>query len=284
MKYYSIIIVLEDRSRTISFRLPRYSRYVLLALLVAIAAILVFSLITLRYSRTVSVKADSLELLNGRLIERVAMLKDIEGDFLELKQLERTVRSILGDQMETETPVGWKGDSLRYFHADMSWDDAFQRGSVRLDSLNVVMEKQNIFGLPGLFRQKISWSRIPTIWPTREGMVTTDFYYATEDDKQHLGIDIAAPEGSPVFCTANGTVTTVRFDEQLGNLIEIDHGVNIVTRYGHNSKCYVSKGERVLKGQKIALIGDSGKSSAPHLHYEVVLGDTPINPRQFFLE
>ena len=84
MKYYSIIIVLEDRSRTISFRLPKYSRYVLLALLVAIAAILVFSLITLRYSRTVSVKADSLELLNGRLIERVAMLKDIEGDFLEL--------------------------------------------------------------------------------------------------------------------------------------------------------------------------------------------------------
>lgn len=284
MKYYSIIIVLEDRSRTISFRVPRYSKYVLLALLITIVAIFVFSLFTLRHSRTVSLKADSLEFLNDRLVERVNMLKDIEGDFLELKQLESTVRSILGDHTEIESAAGWRSDSLRYFYTDMSWDESFQRGSIRLDSLNVVMEKQNIFGLPGLFRQTITWSQIPTIWPTREGLVTTEFFQSSEDDKQHLGIDIAASEGSPVFCTANGTVTTVRFDDQLGNLIEIDHGANIVTRYGHNSKCFVSKGERVLKGQKISLIGSSGKSSAPHLHYEVVLGDTPLDPRQFFLE
>ncbi len=69
-----------------------------------------------------------------------------------------------------------------------------------------------------------------------------------------------------------------------GNVVQIDHGFGIVTRYGHNSRILVNKGARVKRGEKISEIGSTGRSTAPHLHYEVVLNGRPVNPRAFILE
>jgi len=100
----------------------------------------------------------------------------------------------------------------------------------------------------------------------------------------HAGIDIANYTGTPVYAPADGLVSFAGPRGGYGNVVQIDHGYGIVTRYGHNSKIAVKKGERVKRGDKISEIGSTGRSTAPHLHYEVVLNGKPVNPRPFILE
>ena len=98
---------------------------------------------------------------------------------------------------------------------------------------------------------------------------------------KHLGIDIAAPKGATVYATADGRVVFANVDEILGQVVAINHFEAFMTRYGHNTSILVSVGEEVRKGQPIALVGSSGRSSAPHLHYEVLEGGRPRDPRRF---
>jgi len=98
---------------------------------------------------------------------------------------------------------------------------------------------------------------------------------------RHFGLDIAGREGSPVFATAAGVVTFAGWDAALGNLIIIDHGNGCETVYGHNSAMMFEKGDHVDFGQIIALSGNSGISSAPHLHYEIRYNSRPVDPVQF---
>ena len=93
----------------------------------------------------------------------------------------------------------------------------------------------------------------------------------------HFGMDVAAREGAPVLSTADGVVTFADWDQDLGWLVEIDHGYDVVTRYGHNSRLRVDSGQLVHRGQIIALVGNTGRSSGPHLHYEVIENGKKIN-------
>jgi len=97
----------------------------------------------------------------------------------------------------------------------------------------------------------------------------------------HPGIDFAAPEGSQVMSVAAGIVTGAGERNGYGNLVEIDHGNGYVTRYGHNEKILVKVGDRVRKGQAVALIGSTGRSTGPHVHFEVVLNGSVVNPEQY---
>jgi murein DD-endopeptidase MepM/ murein hydrolase activator NlpD len=97
----------------------------------------------------------------------------------------------------------------------------------------------------------------------------------------HAGMDIDGNRGDLVASPANGTVTIAGWEGGYGNLIEIDHGNGIKTRYGHLSGIGVQVGDTVKRGQLIGLIGSTGRSTGPHLHYEVRLNDKPINPRRF---
>jgi murein DD-endopeptidase MepM/ murein hydrolase activator NlpD len=98
----------------------------------------------------------------------------------------------------------------------------------------------------------------------------------------HPGIDLAAPYGTPVYATADGTVLRAGWNSGgYGNLVEIDHGRGIITRYGHMSKILVSPGERVKRGQQVGQVGSTGRSTGNHLHYEVRIDDSPVNPIPF---
>lgn len=104
---------------------------------------------------------------------------------------------------------------------------------------------------------------------------------SSEEMRRHLGLDIAAKEGTPVYATARGRVEFSGWDETFGNYLVIDHGNGYKTYFGHNRALLVSVGDTVHKNELIALCGNTGKSSAPHLHYEIRYNGVPVNPEEY---
>jgi murein DD-endopeptidase MepM/ murein hydrolase activator NlpD len=118
----------------------------------------------------------------------------------------------------------------------------------------------------------------PNISPV-EGWVTRKFSPDTSDAKSgHLGVDFAAAHGTPIRATAPGVVGKIENDKYFGWMVTIYHDYGFVTRYGHCSQVLVSKHDRVHRGQTIALVGNTGRSTAPHLHYEVLKDGKHIDP------
>jgi murein DD-endopeptidase MepM/ murein hydrolase activator NlpD len=118
---------------------------------------------------------------------------------------------------------------------------------------------------------------IPNIMPV-DGWITKHF--AQDSAQPHRGVDIAAAFGTPIRVTAMGVVEDVRTDKYFGQMVEVRHENGFLTRYGHCSRILVSAGDRVNRGQTIALVGNSGRSTAPHVHYEVLKYgkyDDPMN-------
>lgn len=171
----------------------------------------------------------------------------------------------------------YRTDVLRRMHRnvqalaqDLGVEEAYQ---IRLAS---VVESQ---------RERLS--RIPCVWPTR-GRFSSGFgdraSPASGETGFHKGIDITAPMGTPVYVTANGRVAFAGIFSTYGNCIDIDHGSGIVTRYAHLSRIEANEGQAVTRGQRIGRVGSTGRSYAPHLHYEVQLNDSPVNPRNYIIE
>ena len=98
----------------------------------------------------------------------------------------------------------------------------------------------------------------------------------------HAGMDFTAPTGTEVFATGNGTVSFAGWGQGYGNNVKINHGFNYTTLYGHLSKILVSEGQKVTRGDLIGLVGSTGKSTAPHLHYEVHFKGVPQNPQNYY--
>lgn len=137
--------------------------------------------------------------------------------------------------------------------------------------------------------QKDRTAHIPAIQPVPERYLRTmasgygvrvDPIYGTM--KFHEGMDFSAPVGTPVYATADGTVATAARQGLYGNLIEINHGYNYMTRYAHLSRIDVRPGQTVHRGDRIGLVGSTGKSTGPHLHYEVRYRGQAQNPVNYY--
>jgi murein DD-endopeptidase MepM/ murein hydrolase activator NlpD len=125
---------------------------------------------------------------------------------------------------------------------------------------------------------------LPSLWPVR-GEITAVFGQRMDpfsgEEAFHPGVDIAAPYGTTVQSTGDGMVVEAGVDAGYGKCIVIDHGSGITTRYGHLSRIFVVVGEDVKKGEIIGDVGATGRATGPHLHYEVRVHDTPVNPSKF---
>lgn len=99
--------------------------------------------------------------------------------------------------------------------------------------------------------------------------------------EKHPGLDIDGEKGDPVSAPASGTVLRAEWSNGYGNLLEIDHGGGLITRYGHLSQIEVKRGDTVTRGQFIAKVGSTGRSTGPHLHYEVRINNQPVNPHLY---
>ena len=100
----------------------------------------------------------------------------------------------------------------------------------------------------------------------------------------HEGLDIANAPGTPIFATADGVVTYADVKAGYGQIVILDHGYGLETWYGHTKKVLVAKGQKIKRGDRIALLGNTGMSTGPHVHYEVRVNGTPVDPLSYILE
>ncbi len=149
-----------------------------------------------------------------------------------------------------------------------------RRQSSQLDALQFLM-----------MNRQIENELTPAGWPVRKGWISSGYGERndpfTGERAQHRGLDFAGTRGSEVLSVASGVVVWAASRSGYGKMVEIDHGNGYQTRFAHNEKLSVKTGDRVTAGQVIALMGDTGRASAPHVHFEVLRDGARINPSKF---
>ncbi len=126
---------------------------------------------------------------------------------------------------------------------------------------------------------------LPTLYPILDGWYSSNFGYRidpfTGQNSMHEGIDFPAEIGTPIVAAASGKVVFAEWHPAYGKMLEIDHGNGLVSRYAHTSSLIVKEGDLVVRGQRVATVGSTGRSTGPHLHFEVRLNGVPQNPARF---
>ncbi len=126
---------------------------------------------------------------------------------------------------------------------------------------------------------------LPTLYPIVDGWFSSNFGYRIDpfngQSSMHEGIDFPAESGTPIVAAASGKVVVSEWHPAYGNMLEIDHGNGLVSRYAHTSSILVKEGDLVVRGQRVATVGSTGRSTGPHLHFEVRLNGVPQNPARF---
>ncbi|OFZ12145.1 MAG: cell wall-binding protein associated metalloendopeptidase [Bdellovibrionales bacterium RBG_16_40_8] len=162
--------------------------------------------------------------------------------------------------------------------------------SIRIDRAvkNSALREQGVIRLQELLQERQSiLNATPNIKPAR-GWFTSRFGYRidpfTGKSDLHLGLDIASASGTPIMAPADGVVSYVGYEAGYGKIVAIDHGFGVRTRYAHNSQLYVELGQKVKRRDIISAVGSTGRSSGPHLHYEVRINDVPVDPINYILD
>ncbi len=161
--------------------------------------------------------------------------------------------------------------------------DDVQRQINRLQ-VEIELRRQSQEGVRNLLNDQVSLRRAtPSGWPTK-GWLTSYFGKRrspfTGRMVMHEGLDIAANVGTPIIATADGVVARVEYSASYGKMLTIDHGYGYRTVFAHNSKIMVKAGQRIKRGDLIAKVGNTGRSTGSHLHYELLLNGVPIDPRK----
>jgi len=276
---FGFLVVHGDGTRVVRFRVPRGIAYgVVAVLLVAVGVVGVVS------SRYVRLAHESHE---------VATLRRGAGD-----------RGDLGEALETELAsvraeiTAWRALHARMAEAVGASDmavaaptpDARPGPWAELDTLagTVAAEGPRVRAL----EQAISATgkmvaKLPLRWPVR-GRVNSEYGSRpspwTGRSTPHEGIDIGTPSGTPIESPAPGRVVAASLGAAYGKYVMLDHGNGIRSRYGHLKELDVHAGDHVEKGQVIGLVGSTGRTTGPHLHYEVIVQGKPVDPRGFLLE
>lgn len=166
-----------------------------------------------------------------------------------------------------------------------------REGLSRLEQLNRQADFQhaNFREMVGTLRDsREELDRIPSISPVRAGWYSSRYGNRVDPftgrQAFHRGLDFSAWVGTPVYATAHGKVRSAGRSGELGLAVEVDHGNGVLTRYGHNSRLLVKIGQEVKRGDVIAEVGSTGRSTSPHCHYEVSVDGRHVNPWRYILD
>jgi murein DD-endopeptidase MepM/ murein hydrolase activator NlpD len=283
-KYLDFLIVPEGSSKNVKFRLSFWKAWMILGLLGFWVAILI--VLTLLNGKAISdlISGKSLRQENERLKKYNAKVVELEKELQEYRRFTQRVAELAGIEYPTKTETNLasfqkEASPLNEGETDLysSIAEIASKSSERVQPEG----EENATIEPESLRHMQSILRIPKGQPI-DGWITRGFSLNEYVfGGQHTGIDFAAKEGTAVKVTADGTVSFVGWDDVYGNLVLVDHQNGYVTYYGHNSKILVDSANFVKRGEVIALSGNSGRSSAPHLHYEIRKDDIPIDPKDF---
>jgi len=175
-------------------------------------------------------------------------------------------------------PAGLSPDTLSFKTAFDRLYDVGKRSNQQAFTLQHILSQ--------LSKQRSLLASIPSVSPVN-GWVTSGFGTRTSpftgQRTMHKGIDVASPIGTPIYAPADGVVIFSGKKSGFGNFVMLAHGYGIVSRYGHNAQNMVQPGQRIKRGEQIATVGMSGRSTGPHLHYEILVNGRYSNPRKFIL-
>lgn len=170
-------------------------------------------------------------------------------------------------------------------------DDSAENLGRRLDSLSrqLAIQEDGVTMLDLLLTRRAGLeASLPSLSPVDYPYLSSSFGWrrnpVTRRHAMHEGLDFAAPKGAPIYAASAGIITHARFRSGYGNMVEISHGGGLTTRYAHASALKAKEGDLVEKGQVIALVGSTGRSTGPHLHFEVRMAGHPLDPTLFLPE
>ena len=299
-KKIAISLSSEDSEKIRQFKLPRIAVY--LAPVLVLIAILFLSFGFLDY---LSLKGEHPRLLalqkensfnNKQFLYLARRLDEITQEMSEMRELDQKLRTMVNfENAEADSDsVGVGGsdpalldpkrnltvvspDLIRSMHKNLG----------DLDSEIELNKRDKIELFKFLDEQKTVLASTPSMWPTR-GWTSSRFGYRaspfTGKREFHKGVDISARMGAPVVATADGMVAFSGLDRGYGRTIVLKHGYGLKTRYAHLKRILVKKGQFVKRGEIIGLVGNSGRSTGSHLHYEVHLYGVPVNPMKYIID
>ena len=298
-EYFNILIFGHKTSKTRHLRIHKKTFKIVLYLLA-------FALLstTFLFCDYIQVKKKAFEL--GRLREETqtqkfqihffsARIEDLEKQLSKLKDFDKRIRIIanLERGQETSPFMGMGGPSpsdirekLRIEKDERGLIQQMRSDVERLQSEAVTREESFSELEKLLLTKKDMLTHTPSIWPLM-GWVTSGFGFRTNPftglTQMHEGIDISNRIGSLVVAPSDGIVSDIGDDWVYGKILVISHGFETNTRYGHLNKVLVKVGQQVKRGDKIAEVGMTGKTTGPHLHYEVRVNGIPANPMRYVL-
>jgi murein DD-endopeptidase MepM/ murein hydrolase activator NlpD len=289
-EFYTLIVVPHAKARfrkfQVSVRLTKWVLGSLTALALALVGIVVhYTIISVEVAEMKRLRGENLALAAkarayeenaGRLQARVLTLQNMVTKLGLMAGVEKSLPDArLGgvggvSNLETTAP---SVDIAASLHGIDQTVDALTQKSTRLQAF--FEDQQQLL------------AATPSIWPVR-GYLSASFGNRedpfTGRPDFHPGIDVSTPRGTPVVAPADGVVVFVGKKKGYGKALVVDHGFGVVTRYGHLDGWDVRPGQRVRRGDVIAFVGNTGRSTAPHLHYEVWVDDQLRNPIEFILD
>jgi murein DD-endopeptidase MepM/ murein hydrolase activator NlpD len=231
-----------------------------------------------------------------QLIVLTQKIDQISKKLIQLKKFDQKLKTMVNMETGDENIqiLGIGGSDPALLNPDYTIEKAHQK-LIRLmhrslDNLEAEIsiqtnEKAELYKF--LEEQKSMLAHTPSIWPTK-GWLSSRFGYRlspfTNQREFHKGLDISTRKKAPIVAPADGIVSSIRWDHGYGKIISINHDYGLKTKYAHLDKVLVKKGQYVKRGQTIALVGDTGRTTGPHLHYEVHLNGVPVNPLRYILD
>jgi len=283
---YTILIANRNTGAVRRLSLARRSAIALLA-----AVTLVPLLIGLGASRVDPVELESLRLANESLQIENESYRTATGELAEQISSLQAALTLLGEQAELEPAARAALDRLPGVMRSRAAGGGVVAAALPTTSPDTTIGV--LKGLLGALENGLSTVRssveqqqalarsTPSIWPLAGWLSSgygqrRDPFDGTVDF--HSGLDIAANKGTPIRATADGTVKAAAYNGNYGNAVLIEHGFGISTRYGHLSRFAVRDGQEIRRGEVLGYVGATGRATAPHLHYEILLNGQPINP------
>ncbi len=298
-KYTLMIFENSEIGRVYNITLSlRFINIIIFSLVLLVTLVLLGVAFFFMFNSTVRTAYDYKE-ENSRLLTQLKdydrKLSTIEVELNSIKGLEADVRKALGivppltDSLLIPEDALHRSNQSLSLLGDVTAEMLISDVNSKIDNITSALSfsESYVNGVYGdILSLKLLVASTPTLYPAR-GWLTSRFGYRITSFSTrrtfHEGIDIGSPYGSGVYSTADGIIIYAGYRVGYGNLVVVDHGYGYTTRYGHNSKLTVAEGDFVKKGDVIALIGSSGRSTGPHTHYEVLINGMPVDPVPFLI-